>query len=274
MKTLLIPTDFSPVAANAMNYAIEMARSIDASILLLNVYQVPVTFTEVPVIALSVDELKQISQEKLDAVKKEIEEKTGGSLKVYTESRLGDVVDEIEAVSKSIQPLAIVMGTKGHSAVERLFLGSNTLTAIRHLTSPVLVVPPDTQYRPIHRIGFACDLEKVVESTPVKSIHQFCNAFNASLYVLNVDYKNRHFKPDTPEESLLLHTMIEDLNPSYHFLNDTDVESGIEDFAKANELDLVITIPKKHKLLDSLFQKSHSKDFIFHAHLPILCIHE
>jgi nucleotide-binding universal stress UspA family protein len=274
MKTLIIPTDFSPVSINAMNYAVDMARSIDASVLLLNVYQVPVTFTEVPVIALSLDELKQISQEKLDAAKKGIEERTGGTLKVYTECRLGDVVDEIESVARSIQPFAVVMGTKGHSAVERLFLGSNTLTAIRHLTSPVLVVPPDAQYKPIHRIGFACDLDKVVESTPVKPIHQFCQAFQASLLVLNVDYKNRHFTPGTPEESLLLHTMIEDLNPTYHFLEDNDVEKGIGEFAQSNQLDMIITIPKKHKLLDSLFQKSHTRDFLFHAHLPILCIHE
>ena len=274
MKTLIVPTDFSPVATNALNYAVEMARHIDASILILNVYQVPVTFTEVPVIALSLDELKEISQEKLDAAKKAIDEKTGGTLKVYTENRLGDVVDEIEAVAKSIQPLAIVMGTKGHSAVERLFLGSNTLTAIRHITSPVLVVPPDATYKPIHRIGFACDMNKVVESTPIKPIHQFCQALKAQLYVLNVDYKNRHFTPATPEESLLLHTMLEDLNPSYHFLEDTDVELGIEAFAQKNNIDMIITIPKKHKLLEGLFQKSHTQDFIFHAHLPILCIHE
>ena len=274
MKTLIVPTDFSPVANNALNYAAEMARALDASILILNIYQVPVTFTEVPVIALSLEELKEISQAKLDAAKKDLEQRTGGTLKIYTENRLGDVVDEIEAVAKSIQPLAIVMGTKGHSAVERLFLGSNTLTAIRHLTSPVLVIPPDAQYKPIKRIGFACDMNKVVESTPVKPIHQFCNDLHAQLFVLNVDHKNRHFTPATPEESLLLHTMLEDLNPSYHFLENSDVETGIEDFAQKNNVDLVITIPKRHTLLEGLFQKSHTQDFIFHAHLPILCIHE
>jgi nucleotide-binding universal stress UspA family protein len=274
MKTIIVPTDFSAVATNALHYAIDMARSIDASLLVLNVYQVPVTFTEVPVIALSLDEIKQISEEKMAALKKKIDEKTGGALKVYTECRLGDVVDEIESVSKSIQPLTIVMGTKGQSTVERLFLGSNTLTAIRHLSFPILVVPPDATFKPIRRIGFACDFEKVVDSTPVKPIHQFCNAFNASLYVLNVDHKNKHFTPGTPEESLLLHTMIEDLNPTYHFIDDSDIEMGIQDFAKKNDINLIITIPKKHKLLDSLFQRSHSKDLIFHAHLPILCIHE
>jgi nucleotide-binding universal stress UspA family protein len=274
MKTLIVPTDFSPVAQNALDYAVGMAKTIDASILILNVYQVPVTFTEVPVIALSVEELKKISEEKIAAVKHRIDETTGGSVKIYTECRLGDVVDEIEAVAKSIQPLAVVMGTRGQSSVERLFLGSNTLSALRHLSFPLLVVPPDAKFAPIRRIGFACDFDKVVETTPVKPIHQFCSAFDAQLYVLNVDHKNKHFTSGTPEETLLLHTMIEDLKPTYHFIDDTDIELGIEEFARKNELSLIITIPKKHKLLDSLFQRSHSRDLIFHAHLPILCIHE
>jgi len=274
MKTLIVPTDFSPVAENAVNFAIDMAMEVDASVLLLNVYQVPVTFTEVPVIALSLEELLQISQEKLAEAKKKAEEKAGGRVKIYVESKLGDIVDEIESVSSAIQPMAIIMGTKGHSSMERLFLGSNTLTAIRHLTSPVLVVPPDAVYKPFRRIGFACDLDKVVENTPVKPIHDFCNAYKSSLFVLNVDHKNKHFNPSTPEESLLLHTMIEDLKPTYHFLDDPNVEHGIEEFANKHDLDMVITIPKKHRLLDGLFQRSHSKDLIFHAHLPILCVHE
>ena len=53
-----------------------------------------------------------------------------------------------------------------------------------------------------------------------------------SLLVLNVDYKNRHFSPDTPEESILLHTMLEDLNPVYQYIEHPDVAEGINMFAE------------------------------------------
>jgi nucleotide-binding universal stress UspA family protein len=274
MKTLIVPTDFSPVALNAMNYAVEMALSMEASLLLVNVYQVPVTFTEVPVVTFSVEELKKISDEKLQELKKGIEHITSGKLKVYVESRLGDVPDEIESLCASIKPFAVVMGTKGASGVERLFLGSNTLTTIRHISCPVIVVPPGAKYTGVRKIGFACDLREVVETTPVEEIRKFCHTFRASLYVLNVDYKNRHFTPETPEESLLLHTMLEDLNPVYEYIDDPNVEEGINRFAEVQNLDMIITIPKKHRLLDTLFQKSHTQNLVFHSHIPILCIHE
>ena len=274
MKTLIVPTDFSPVSINAMNYAADMALSIDASLLLLNVYQIPVTFTEVPVVNISLEEIKKISEEKVAELKKGLEHITSGKLKIYAESRLGEVTDEIEEVCKKINPFAVVMGTKGAGGLERLFLGSNTLTAIRHLTYPVIVVPPGAVFNGIKKIGFACDLNEVVETSPSDKIHEVCAMFNATLHVLNVDFKNKHFLPETPEESLLLHTLLEDLDPVYQYIEHQDVVEGINEFAEKQAIDLVITIPKKHKLLSGLFQKSHTRELVFESHIPIMCIHE
>jgi nucleotide-binding universal stress UspA family protein len=274
MKTLIVPTDFSPVSLNAVNYAADMAMSLNASLILLNVYQIPVTFTEVPVVNISIEEIKRISETKIEELKKGLEHVTSGKLKIYGESRMGDVIDEIEFFSKKISPFAVVMGTKGASGLERLFLGSSTLTAIRQLTFPVIVIPPGAVFSGIKKLGFACDLNEVVETTPSDQIHAVCNTFNAQLLVLNVDYKNRHFSPDTPEESILLHTMLEDLKPVYQYIDHPDVAEGINMFAETQGVDMIITIPKKHKLLSGLFQKSHTRDLVFHAHIPIMCIHE
>jgi nucleotide-binding universal stress UspA family protein len=57
MKTIIIPTDFSPAAINAMNYAADMAIAINASLLLFHVYSVPISMTDVPVMLVSVEEL-------------------------------------------------------------------------------------------------------------------------------------------------------------------------------------------------------------------------
>src|SRR5690349_21671906 len=59
MKTLLVPTDFSPAATNATNYAADMALAMGADLYLLHVYQVPIAVTDVPLVLVSVDELKQ-----------------------------------------------------------------------------------------------------------------------------------------------------------------------------------------------------------------------
>jgi len=274
MKTIIVPTDFSAISNNAVNYAVDLARETNCSIILFHAYQVPVSMTDVPIILISVEDLQKNAETKMAELKKSLEQSTGGSLKFYAETKLGDTVDELEDLCARIRPFAVVMGTKGATGLERVFFGSTTLTAIKHLSWPVIVVPPGKKYSKIKKIGFACDFKEVVDTTPTHFIKDFVKEFNAELHVLNVDYKNSHFRPETPEESAFLHTMLADLNPKYDFIEDENIEAGIEKFAEKNNLDLVITIPKKHKLLEGLFKKSHTKELIFHSHLPIMCVHE
>ena len=275
MKTIIVPTDFSPIATNAMNFAADMATNINASITLLHVYQVPVSMTEVPVVLVSADELRKSSEEKLEISKQDLAHGTNGKIKIYTEARLGDVSDELEDVCKHIEPFAVIMGTKGASGIERILFGSTTLTAIRHLKWPVIVVPPGKEYGTgIKKIGFACDFDKVVESTPIGFIKNMVKEFGAELHVLNVDHENKHFKPETPDESLMLHTLLEGLNPQYHFIDNADIEDGINEFVEKNNIDLLITIPKKHKLLEGFFKPSSTKELITKSHVPVMCVHE
>ena len=275
MKTIIIPTDFSPIAINSMHYGIDMAVAINASVTLLHVYQVPVSMTDVPIVLVSVEELKKQAEEKMVELKKQVEHITSGNLKVYTEARLGNVVDELEDFCKHIKPFAVVMGTKGSSSVERVLFGSTTLTTIRHLTWPVITVPPGKTFATgIKKIGLACDFRDVVQTTPTVLIKDFVKEFNAELHVLNVDYQEKHFKPDTPEQSVLLHTMLQEMNPVYDFIRHKDIEDGINDFAQKNNIDLLIAIPKKHKLLEGIFKPSSTKQLVIHSQIPVMCIHE
>lgn len=275
MKTIIVPTDFSLAATNAMHYGIDLAKSINASLLLFHAYQIPVSFTDTPIVLVSIEDLKKDADAMMEKVKAEVEHITSGSIKVYYETHLGNVADELEILCSKVHPFAIVMGTKGASGLEKVLFGSTTLSTIRHLTWPVISIPPGKQFgKGIKKIGFACDFREVVATTPTETIKTIVKEFDAELHVLNVDYHNRHFKPDTPEQSVLLHTMLEDIKPVYDFIENKDIEDGIKDFAEKNNLDLIITIPKKHKFLEGVFKHSSSKELVFQSHIPVLCIHE
>jgi nucleotide-binding universal stress UspA family protein len=159
--------------------------------------------------------------------------------------------------------------------VDRVFFGSNTINAMRQLTCPLIVVPPDAKFTNIKKIGLACDLVKVADTLPREEIKLLVNEFNAELHILHVNTENEtHFSPVTITESGSLQRMLQDLNPQYHFLNNTDVEEGLSQFAEANKLDLLIVVPRKHSIIESLFRKSHSKKMILHTHVPVMAIHE
>jgi nucleotide-binding universal stress UspA family protein len=274
MKTIIIPTDFSAPSNNAIEYGVEMAKAINASILILHVYQVPVSIADTPVVLVSVEELRKSAEQKLNFVKQGLEEKNPG-LKIYAEAVLGNIVDELEDLCEKIQPFAVVMGSKGTTGFEQALFGSTTLALIRNLKWPLICVPSSKKFGTgIRKIGFACDLNKVVESTPSHVIVDMARDFKSELHVLNIDHNNKHFKPETPQESILLETMLQEINPQYHFIDNKNVEEGLDSFAVKNDIDLLIAIPKKHTLLDSLLHYSHTKELVFHCHVPVMCLHE
>lgn len=272
MKTIIVPTDFSPVAVNALNYAADMALAVNASLMLLHIYQIPVTVTDTPLILISVEDLKADAERKLNKARQEIEHVTSGKIKIYAEVHLGNVTDELEEICKKIQPFAIVMGTTGHSAVERVIFGSNTLSVIKHIAWPVICVPVGKEYGTgIKKIGLACDFREVAETVPSDAIKSFAAQFKAEFHVLNVHYQEP--SAGLSEQSAILQTALAGLNPHYHFIQHKDIEDGIHEFAEKNNLDLIITIPKKHKLLDGIFKKSSTKQLIYHSHIPVMSLH-
>jgi len=275
MKTIVATTDFSPVSLNAVNFAADMAVSVEAGLLLFHAYNIPVSYSDIPVVLVSTEELRKSSETQLNELKDQLIHVTSGKIRIDTECIMGNTVDELEILCKKIQPFAVVMGAKGKTGLEKVIFGSTALTAIRHLTWPVICVPPGSDFsKGIKKIGFACDFKQVANTTPVRSIRQIVKEFNAELHVLNVDYNNRQFRPDTPEQSFLLHQLLEDLRPQYHFITEPDVEDGINRFAETNNLDLVIAIPKKHKLLEGIFKPSSTRQLIFQSHIPVMCVHE
>jgi nucleotide-binding universal stress UspA family protein len=280
MKTLVVPTDFSSVSVNALNYAVDMAQAINAGLVLLHVYNVPVSFTEAPVApvtTVSLEEVKRSSVERLEELKKNLVILTAGKIQIYSESRLGEPIEELEAICKSLDPMAVIMGSHGATGFERMVMGSTTLSAIKHIKCPVIVIPPGTTYHGIRKIGLACDFKNVVQSTPVEYIKNLVREFGADLYVLNVqDKKDPETDGEAPPtmDAVYLDSMLEEVRPNYVQLTGKNVVDSISSFAESNNLDLVMVIPKKHRFIDSLFHKSQSKELITHAHIPIVSIHE
>jgi nucleotide-binding universal stress UspA family protein len=277
MKTIIVPTDFSPVALNALNYAIDLAKSINGEIILLNTYQAPVAYSDAPIspiTTISIDDIRTSSEERLQDLRQDVARITGGTMKIHTESQLGNTVDVLEDMCSATKPFAVVMGSHGSSGFERLIMGSTTLSVIRHLRCPVFVIPPGTIYHQIRKIGLACDFKDVVETIPADYIKNIVREFNAELHVLNVNRDGENYDDNTPLESAWLDTLLGDIRPNYYFLKRSDIVEGINEFAETHQLDVMIVIPKKHNMLEKIFHKSRSKELVSNAHIPIMSIHE
>lgn len=272
MKTIILATDFSSAALNAANYAADMADAVHADLLLLNIPNLPVMYSDIPPLA-APDEVINTATQLLNELKKQLGRKTGNKININTMVQMGSFFSELKSICDNVQPFAVVMGSQGTTDAERLFFGSHTIYAMNHLMWPLLAIPKGARFSNVKRIGLACDFKKVVDTTPVEEIEDLVKSFKAKLFVINTGATKDH-DPEMVFQSGLLQVMLEDLQPEYHFVTSHSIDEGIMNFCEDNNIDMLIVMHKQHSLLDKLIQKSHTKELILHSHVPVLALHE
>ena len=277
MKTILVPTDFSDTAYNAATYALALSKSLGAvRIVLYHAYELIVPIPDVPTMIPMVnpDDLREASIEGLEKMKKELGALVPADTSLVIRADNTLLAATIEEVCKNEEVDLIVMGITGGSKLEEVLVGSNTIDVVKNTSHPVLVVPGTARFKPIEKIVFAADLRKVAETTPVGPLKKLLHIFNAELHVINIDHESRHFSTDTPFETLMLDTLLEDFHPVYHFIDNPNVVEGIVEFAEENHADLILTIPKKHGLFEGIFKRSRTSKLAYQTHIPLLTLHE
>lgn len=274
MKTILVPVDFSAVAENAARFACHLANFYGADVWLYHAYEVPITLYDYAFPVFDTTEMQSAAEHDLEELKERLQNTVSPVPIIYTRAEMNVLQDGLEGLCDEIKPDLVVMGLTGKTQLTKLIVGSNTIKAINGLTYPVLVIPPQGKFEPIQKIGFACDYKKVRETTPVALLKKFVKDFDADLHVLNIDYNNKSFEPETIQENIHLYEMLEDIKPANHNIESMDVTEGINSFAAKTGIDWIMVIPKRHDLIHRIFGRSQTKDLLYHTHMPVLCIHE
>ncbi|MBK7761834.1 MAG: universal stress protein [Bacteroidetes bacterium] len=272
MNTLLIPTDFSPIADNAITYAIELASYYKLDIDLFHVAVVATTGADMMYIDVSNDFIQSAEAEMAKKIS-ELNSKYP-SIQFNGKVTTGQFIGSLQQYCNDTHPIAVVMGITGEGTAIDKLIGSNVILAMKNIHEPLLVVPRKAIFKPITNLCFACDMKKVVNSTPILSIKAFAKLFNAKIHMLNIDFENRHYSANTPTELETLNEMFEGLETQYHFIEHENVQEAIDEFIEANSMDLLIMLPKKHSMFEGLFRKSHTKEMLYHSHVPILALHQ
>lgn len=266
MKTVIVPTDFSPAADNALHYAARLAQHVGAPLLLVHVYQVPVSMNDVPVMMLSADEMKKSADEMLERSRQELHRQFP-DLHVEAESRLGGINDELDDICKNTEPFAVVVGTHGASGLERLLFGSTTLSLIRHAHYPVIAVPAGFNNFSARKIVWAADLLEP-QSFPAPVIVEIVQQLRAQLTVVHVELNSETERVE-PQDVL---SQLQPLQPVYETIRHDNVKEGVLRYLDESGADLLLVLPHEHNLVERLFFKLHAEGIVQDSKIPVLSI--
>jgi nucleotide-binding universal stress UspA family protein len=261
MNTVIVPVDFSLVSYNAADYATAMLKDVSNSTLVLfHMYEK--------------DHEGELAETQLGLLKDSLAKES--PVKMETSLVKGDdLIQEIERIVHHHQADFVVMGMTGKSSIELVFMGSNTLKLVDKNICPVLIIPPDAKFEKIKNVVVASDFENVRLTTPSGPIKTILEMFRPMLHVVNVN--SEHYVALTEKyqkERAIMLEMFSDYRPEFYFIGMTDFFEAIEQFINDKNIDMLITIPRRHHVLTGILKGHHTKKLAYHTHIPLLAVHE
>jgi nucleotide-binding universal stress UspA family protein len=268
MKTILLMTDFSENAKNAIKYAINMFGE-EVEYLLLNTYIVRENTGSFMSVA---DQIKDISEKEMAKEEAFIKKEFSSLSKLNVKPLLirGEAIGGVNLLKKEKQIDLIVMGTKGASGITKFLVGSVTASVVQGTGLPVLIIPEKEQYQAYKKIVFATDFTHKVKQEILTPLQQIAQKFNAEIAMLNVLDENNIKNEKVLDTSNLfggVKSYLDTIKAS-----ERDVIEDIELYCKNNKAEMLTVVAHHNTFFQGLFHKSVSQELIYHAQLPILAL--
>jgi nucleotide-binding universal stress UspA family protein len=275
MKKFLVPTDFSDTSKNAARFAVQAAANIPGAVIILyNVYDKIAAGSDGSPLTEGDDDKKIVLSTALESLRSDLSEISSVSIECVAEQG-SSLVDNMKRYVRHNAIDIIIMGITGATRLEQIFMGSNSLNMVREAVCPVIIVPPNAQYKQIKNVLFASDFKDVDSTTPKAQLKAVLDIFKPDLHIVNVD--DEHYVELTEEFRIQrnkLENMFQDYNPQFYFIRFYDFLDAISSFTVDKNIDLILTVPRKHSFLSNLFKTSHTKKLAYHSHVPIVAVHE
>lgn len=272
MKKFLVPMDFSPESINAFRFALDMAARMEASLLLLNVVSLPV-LPDTPFISIAEYKrhlIRQFSQTVQKTFNRLNSEYNTANIPVGTSVVSGRVHTAILECIENKNIDFIIMGTKGAEGIRELIVGSHTEKIVRYSPVPLMAVK---DYRPglcIRNIVFPNMLDTDHPEDLIVKVKELQHLFGARLHLTWVNTPARH-KPEAEARGELQAFadwfMLQDY--TINIFNYSDEESGIIEFTRLIDGDLIAMGTHGAKGIRHLLRGSIAEDVVNHVRVPV-----
>lgn len=275
MKKILFPTDFSETANNALLYALSLAESLDATVYVLHVYELPiinggisaglvqnvydtVKFGQFENFKDNIPQLRKIADDNNFGhipLKFILEE--GNFLYIMRETILEEKIDYV------------VMGTTGYSDIEKKIFGTNTINAITSLKVPILSIPNHIKFNGIKNIGFTTIFDDK-DKDALYYLSEIASRHNGRVLCLHVSKDGKY------NEQALANWKEEFKDEPVDFLIEVNPEpvNAVLKFIQEANLDLLTVVSRNKGFFDKLFSPSVTKKIATKNSVPLFVFHQ
>ena len=281
MQKILIPTDFSENAWNAIDYAMQLFRNRRCTFYLLNTYTPVIPSSRFMAKMIDgvriVDAVRENSEQGLNKTVRRIQTKYGNPNHSFeTISSFNLLVEEVKDIVETFGINLVVTGTKGASGVDEVFMGSNTVRIIKSVRKcPVLAIPYHFEYVTPTEIAFATDFNRFYTTSELEPLLDLAKMFKATIRIVHVQYG---IKALTELQQFNLNMLRRYLNDVEHYVHTVSelnsVSHTLETFSKELGIHLLAMLNYQHSYMEKMTREPIIKRTAFHTQIPLLVIPE
>lgn len=265
MKRILVPTDFSPNADKALNFAVQIARKAGAEIMLIHAVE-----------TLMDDVDFSGMKGKLEEVAASIRstEFVETSTRVFRDSSVNSVINAVY----EHKPDLVVMGTNGSSGLKEVVYGSRTAAVIGRSPVPVLAVPLLAEWSIPRKILLAVNKFNVPDKllNPVVTLARY---FLSSIHVTVFTDMDDDYAEDFKKHENMIADFRDELREKYPeteihavHLAGRHFRESLQGWIDKEKIDLIVMLTHRRTLIGSIFNSSMTKKMSYHTNIPLMAI--
>ncbi|RZK09863.1 MAG: universal stress protein [Flavobacterium sp.] len=278
MRKILFPTDFSETSNNAFLYALKLAENIEAEVITLHVYELPIidmSYTDVPVYQAEVYESLELNnfenfKDQIPVLRRIAEQHNLQHIKISNVLLQGDLVTNVINMTKEQHIDYVVMGTEGATGLKEFFIGTATASVMTGTNALVLGIPSESNYEPIKKIGFTTQFT-IEELDSLRKLLPLARGFDAEIECIYVRTSDNHVNEVIIADWKVI---FKEEKVTFHIIDSNDVEDTIIEFINENNIHLLAMLNHKRSFWESLFHTSLTKKMAWHLKVPLLALHD
>lgn len=274
MRKIIVPTDFSENAYNALRYACRIFKYERSEFYVIHAYADEVY-----------RKFNMGERRQLDAAKKTILKASEANLKkilqaiqedspnpqhrFQTLSVFGTLTDSINEWVNAENMDIVVMGTQGETAARSLRFGSNTLQVLKYVQCPVLAIPAGFEFQAPKQILFPTNYLIPYKRRELKLLCEVADSYRATIHMLYIDPVSRLSLRQEDNMQFLKECLYK---PRLNFETgpQEDKTSVILDFIAKREIHMLVMVNSRHSHVDELLYRSTIDRLALELRIPFL----
>ncbi len=279
MLRILIPTDFSENAWNAIQYGLALYQNSKCEFHLIHIHPIPPysgAGSSVRSKAKIYESyLLQESEEKLQALLERISALPFNTdHNFFVKAQHDFFVGAIKRESEERKIHMIIMGTKGASGLKKVALGSNTGDVITKVKCPLLAVPEEAVYKVPREIVFPTDYHISYDVKVLDTLIAMAVMNESTIRVLHISKKGEELNGDQLENQDFLDDYLADVDHTFHSLTGTKLEAAVQCFTESRDVDMIAMVAKSLNFFQRILFRPAVEEISYHTKIPFLVLHE